>query len=45
MEQKSDVEYRAEKLYKNSREKFGFLLREVVSNSIHATFIREKKGN
>jgi hypothetical protein len=45
MEQKSNVEYRAEKLYKNSREKFGFLLREVVSNSIHATFILDKKEN
>ena len=31
MEQKSDVEYRAEKLYKSSREKFGYLIREVVS--------------
>ncbi len=43
MEQKSDVEYRAEKLYKNSREKFGYLLREIVSNSIHATIIRKSK--
>jgi hypothetical protein len=42
VEQKSDVKYRAEKLYKNSREKFGYLIREVVSNAIHATFIREK---
>lgn len=42
MEQKSDVEYRAEKLYKNSREKFGYLVREVVSNAIHAVLIRDK---
>lgn len=42
MEQKSDVEYRAEKLYKNSREKFGYLIREVVSNAIHATMIQDK---
>lgn len=41
MEQKSDVEYRAEKLYKNSREKFGYLIREVVSNAIHAVIIRK----
>jgi hypothetical protein len=41
MDQRSDVEYRAEKLYKNSREKFGYLLREVVSNSIHAVIIRK----
>ena len=42
MEQRSDVEYRAEKLYKNSREKFGYLIREVVSNAIHAVMIRKK---
>lgn len=42
MEQKSDVQFRAEKLYKNSREKFGYLIREVVSNAIHATLIRDK---
>lgn len=41
MEQKSDVEYRVEKLYKNSREKFGYLIREVVSNAIHAVIIRK----
>ncbi|OGR01658.1 MAG: hypothetical protein A2511_09685 [Deltaproteobacteria bacterium RIFOXYD12_FULL_50_9] len=45
MEQKSDVEYRAEKLYKNSREKFGYLIREVVSNAIHAAIIRDKNEN
>lgn len=45
MEQKSNVQYRAEKEYKNSREKFFLLLREVISNSIHAVIIREKKDN
>ncbi len=43
MEQKSDVSYRAEKLYKNSREKFGYLIRETMSNSIHSTLIRQSK--
>lgn len=43
MEQKSDVEYRAEKLYKNSREKFGYVLREVITNAIHASIIRLSK--
>ena len=43
MEQKSDVQYRAEKEYKNSREKFSFLLREIISNSIHAVLIRQSK--
>jgi len=42
MEQRSDVQYRAEKLYKNSRGKFGYLIREIVSNSIHAVIIRKK---
>ncbi len=42
MEQKSDVEFRAEKLYKSKRENFNFLIREVVSNAIHATIIRLK---
>ena len=41
MEQRSDVEFRAEKLYKNAREKFGYLIREVVSNSIHAVLIKQ----
>lgn len=41
MDQRSDVEYRAEKLYKSSREKFGYVIREVVSNSIHAVMIRK----
>ena len=43
MEQKSNVQYRAEKEYKNSREKFSFLLREIISNSIHAVLIRKNK--
>ena len=42
LEQKSDVQFRAAKLYKNVRGKFGLLIREVVSNAIHATMIREK---
>ncbi|OGT14100.1 MAG: hypothetical protein A3F73_08795 [Gallionellales bacterium RIFCSPLOWO2_12_FULL_59_22] len=45
MEQKSDVVYRAEKLYKSAREKFGYLIREVVSNAIHATVIRSTQEN
>lgn len=43
MEQKSNVQYRAEKEYKNSREKFFLLLREIISNSIHAVLIRQNK--
>jgi hypothetical protein len=43
MEQKSNVQYRAEKEYKNSREKFSLLLREIISNSIHAVLIRLSK--
>lgn len=43
MEQKSNVQYRAEKEYKNSREKFFLLLREIISNSIHAVLIRKSK--
>ena len=43
MEQKSNVIYRAEKLYKNSREKFSCLLREILSNSIHSVLIRQQK--
>lgn len=45
MEQKSNVQHRAEKEYKNSREKFFLLLREVISNSLHAVIIREKKDS
>lgn len=43
MEQKSSVQYRAEKEYKNSREKFFLLLREIISNAIHAVLIRKTK--
>lgn len=43
MEQKSNVQSRAEKEYKNSREKFFLLLREIISNAIHAVLIRETK--
>lgn len=43
MEQKSNVQYRAEKEYKNSREKFFLLLREIISNAIHAVLIRGSK--
>lgn len=43
MEQSSNVQYRAEKEYKNSREKFHLLLREIISNSIHAVLIRQTK--
>lgn len=43
MEQKSDVRFRAKKEYKNSREKFFLLLREIISNSIHAVLIRQSK--
>jgi len=45
MEQRSNVQYRAEKEYKNSREKFYFLLREIISNSIQAVLIRKDKEN
>lgn len=45
MEQKSNVQYRAEKEYKNSREKFFLLLREVISNAIHAVIIRRLKDD
>ena len=43
MEQKSNVQNRAEKEYKNSREKFHLLLREIISNSIQAVLIRKEK--
>ncbi len=43
MEQKSNVQYRADKEYKNSREKFFLLLREIISNAIHAVLIRKSK--
>lgn len=43
MDQKSNVPFRAEKEYKNSREKFYLLLREIISNSIQAVLIRKDK--
>ena len=43
MEQRSNVQNRAEKEYKNSREKFHLLLREIISNSIQAVLIRKEK--
>ena len=43
MEQITDVLFRAEKEYKNSREKFYLLLREILSNSIQAVLIRKDK--
>lgn len=43
MSQISDVQFRAEKEYKNSRDKFSLLLREIISNSIHAVLIRQSK--
>lgn len=43
MEQSSNVQYRAEKEYKHSREKFFLLLREIISNAIHAVVIRQNK--
>lgn len=45
MEQKSNVHFRAEKEYKNSREKFFLLLREIISNSLHAVLIRASKDS
>lgn len=43
MEQTSNVYNRAEKEYKNHREKFYLLLREILSNSIQAVLIRKEK--
>ena len=43
MEQTSNVYNRAEKEYKNGREKFYLLLREILSNSIQAVLIRKEK--
>ncbi len=41
MQHKSDVEHRAEKEYKNKRNGFNFLLREVLSNAFHSCLISE----
>lgn len=43
MKQSSDVRLRAEKEYKNSKGAFSLLLREVLSNSLHAVLIRMSK--
>lgn len=43
MEQTSNVQNRAEKEYKGCREKFYFLLREIISNSFHSVLIRKDK--
>ncbi len=43
MLQKGDVEFRAEKLYKNAKEGFSFLIRETVANAIHAAILRQNK--
>ena len=43
MKQESNVRFRAEKEYKNSREKFFLLLREIISNAIHAVLIKKNK--
>lgn len=43
MEQKSNVLFRAEKEYKRRREGFACLLREIISNSLHAVLIRQSK--
>ena len=43
MEQKSNVLFRAEKEYKRRREGFVCLLREIISNSLHAVLIRQTK--
>ena len=45
MKQNSDTINRAIKEYKNSREKFWLLLREVISNSLHALIIRKRKDS
>ena len=45
MEQVSDVTFRAEKMYKNTRGKFGYVLREVIANAIHSTVIRQQTEN
>ncbi|HOV13228.1 MAG TPA: ATP-binding protein [Spirochaetota bacterium] len=45
MLQKSAVEKRAEKEYKNKHNKFGLLFREVISNSIQSVILLSKKDN
>ena len=43
MNQKSNVESRAEKIYKNQKRKFGLLIREIVSNAIHSVLIQQSR--
>lgn len=45
MEQRSDVKFRAEKLYKFKKNKFEYLIRELLSNAIHEVIIRSNKDN
>ncbi|MBR5493699.1 MAG: ATP-binding protein [Alistipes sp.] len=44
MKQHSNIKYRAEKEYKNAKAKFYLLLREIISNSLHALIIRKSKN-
>lgn len=39
----SNVEFRAQKIYKNQKRKFGLLIRETVSNAIHSVLIQQSK--
>ena len=43
MDQRSNVLHRAEKEYKNRRESFYLLLREIITNSIHAVLIKKRR--
>ena len=43
MNQMSNVEFRAQKIYKNQKKKFGLLIREIVSNAIHSVLIQQSK--
>lgn len=43
MKQQSNIQYRAEKEYKNSKGGINLLLREIISNAIHALIIRKDK--
>ena len=43
MNQISNVEFRAQKIYKNKKGKFGLLIREIVSNAIHSVLIQQSK--
>lgn len=43
MNQISNVEFRAQKIYKNRKRTFGLLIREIVSNAIHSVLIQQSK--